>query len=52
MKAPIAFARRVFFWAGIYGIIAIVPLYVLEDRLARDLLHHSDTRSTIMDSSG
>lgn len=31
-----AFARRTFFWAGIYGVIVLVPLYFMEDKLARD----------------
>jgi hypothetical protein len=35
MKASSRFARRVFFWAGIYGLIALFPLYFLEDRLGR-----------------
>ena len=30
------FARRVFFWAGVYGIVALAPLYFLEGRIARD----------------
>jgi len=30
------FARRVFFWAGIYGILVLAPLYFMEERLARD----------------
>lgn len=30
------FAKRVFFWAGIYGILVLFPLYFLEERLARD----------------
>jgi hypothetical protein len=28
------FARRVFTWAGLYGIAALVPMYLLEERLA------------------
>jgi hypothetical protein len=28
------FARRVFTWAGVYGLVALVPGYVLEERLA------------------
>lgn len=31
------FARRVFFWAGIYGLVVLVPQYFLEARLARDV---------------
>lgn len=30
------FAKRVFFWSGIYGIIALLPLYFLEAKLGRD----------------
>lgn len=30
------FARRVFFWAAIYGFLVLTPLYFLEDRFARD----------------
>jgi hypothetical protein len=30
------FARRVFFLAGIYGILTLTPLYFLEGRLSRD----------------
>jgi hypothetical protein len=30
------FARRVFFWAGIYGLLALFPQYFLEGKLARD----------------
>jgi hypothetical protein len=29
-------ARRVFFWAGIYGLLALFPQYFLEGKLARD----------------
>lgn len=29
------FARRVFFWSGIYGIVALLPLYFLEGELGR-----------------
>lgn len=28
------FARRVFFWAGIYGIVVLAPLYFLEGTLS------------------
>jgi hypothetical protein len=31
----VTFARRVFFWAGIYGIAVLAPLYVIEDWLGR-----------------
>lgn len=30
------FARRVFFLAGIYGLLALSPMYFLEERLGRD----------------
>lgn len=30
------FARRVFFWAGIYGVLVLAPLYFMEAKLARD----------------
>jgi hypothetical protein len=30
------FAKRVFFWAGIYGILVLAPLYFMEAKLARD----------------
>lgn len=30
------FARRVFLWAGIYGMLVLVPLYFMEEKLARD----------------
>jgi hypothetical protein len=30
------FARRVFFIAGVYGLIVLVPQYFLEDKLGRD----------------
>lgn len=29
------FARRVFLWAGIYGIVALVPQYFLAEKLGR-----------------
>lgn len=28
------FASRVFLWAGIYGVVGLVPLYFMEERLA------------------
>jgi hypothetical protein len=31
------FARRVFMGAGIYGVVALAPLYFLEERIGRDL---------------
>ena len=37
MTQTTTFARRVFFWAGVYGIVAIVPQYFLEDALFRAL---------------
>ncbi len=30
------FARWVFFWAGVYGIVTLLPMYFLEERLGRD----------------
>lgn len=30
------FARRVFFWAGIYGIVVLFPMYFLEAKIGRD----------------
>lgn len=30
------FAKRVFFIAGVYGILALTPMYFLEDRIGRD----------------
>jgi hypothetical protein len=30
------FARRVFFWAGVYGIAVLVPMLFLEERIGRD----------------
>ena len=30
------FAKRVFFIAGVYGILALTPMYFLEDRMSRD----------------
>jgi hypothetical protein len=31
------FARRVFFWSGIYGIVSLVPQYFLERKIGQDL---------------
>lgn len=31
------FAGRVFFWAGVYGILVLAPLFFMEEKLARDL---------------
>lgn len=36
MPRQILFARRVFFWAGIYGSLVLAPLYFMEGKLARD----------------
>lgn len=36
MNRQTLFARRVFFWAGIYGILVLAPLYFMEGKLARD----------------
>ena len=33
------FARRVFLVAGVYGILALVPMYFFEDRLSPPLTH-------------
>ncbi len=30
MGNPTAFARRVFFWAGVYGLIVLAPQYLIE----------------------
>jgi hypothetical protein len=35
MNAPATFARRVFFWSGIYGLVLLLPLYFMEDLLGR-----------------
>lgn len=32
MRNPDVFARRVFFWAGIYGLIVLLPQYLIELR--------------------
>jgi len=32
----VKFAERVFFWSGIYGIVILLPMYFLEERLGRD----------------
>lgn len=32
----VKFAQRVFFWSGIYGIVALLPMYFLEERLGRE----------------
>lgn len=36
MTRQTLFAKRVFFWAGIYGILVLAPLYFMEEKLARD----------------
>lgn len=36
MTRQTLFARRVFLWAGIYGILVLAPLYFMEAKLARD----------------
>ncbi|RZI44677.1 hypothetical protein EGT07_04500 [Herbaspirillum sp. HC18] len=36
MPRQTLFARRIFFWAGIYGILVLAPLYFMEEKLARD----------------
>lgn len=30
------FARRVFFWSGVYGILVLAPQYFMEGRIGRD----------------
>jgi len=30
------FARRVFFWSGVYGLIVLLPQYFLEAKTGRD----------------
>lgn len=30
------FAKRIFFWSGVYGIIVLLPMYFLEEKLGRD----------------
>jgi len=30
------FAKRVFFWSGVYGVIVLLPMYFLEDKIGRD----------------
>ncbi|MCF8150314.1 MAG: hypothetical protein K9K30_10125 [Burkholderiaceae bacterium] len=36
MTRQALFAKRVFFWGGIYGILVLTPLYFMEEMLARD----------------
>jgi hypothetical protein len=35
MRSNPVFAKRVFFWAGVYGLIVLLPLYFLEHQLGR-----------------
>lgn len=35
MSPSIPYARRVFFWAGIYGLVALLPMYFLEARIGQ-----------------
>jgi hypothetical protein len=30
------FAKRVFFWSGVYGIAVLLPMFFLEEKLGRD----------------
>lgn len=30
------FAKRVFFWAGAYGVLVLLPMFFLEERIGRD----------------
>jgi hypothetical protein len=30
-------ARRVYWWAGVYGLVVLLPMYFLEERIGRDL---------------
>jgi hypothetical protein len=30
------FAKRVFLWSGVYGVIVLLPMYFLEDKIGRD----------------
>ena len=36
MTMTLAAARRVFFWAGAYGVVVLLPQYFLEERIGRD----------------
>lgn len=36
MTSSHTFARRVFWWAGIYGLIVLLPQYFLEGQINRD----------------
>ena len=35
MSPSESFARRVFFWAGLYGLMALLPMYALEAHIGR-----------------
>jgi hypothetical protein len=35
VSPSIPFARRVFFWAGVYGLVALLPMYFLEARIGQ-----------------
>jgi len=30
------FAKRVFFWSGVYGIVVLLPMYFLEEKIGHD----------------
>jgi len=30
------FAKRVFFWSGVYGVLVLLPMFFLEDIIGRD----------------
>jgi hypothetical protein len=36
MNRTFTLARRLFFWAGVYGLIVIFPQYFLEERIGQD----------------
>lgn len=36
MTASESFAKRVFFWAGTYGLVVLLPQYFLEAQIGRD----------------
>lgn len=35
MSPSIPFARRVYFWSGLYGLVALLPMYALESHIGR-----------------
>ena len=35
MSDPFKFARRVFFWSGVYGIVVLAPQYLIEQGFGR-----------------